>query len=166
MDQTPSPATTTTASQDGPRARTLRWQRVVNRVLRGVLRTPLLCRLAGRRLITLYVVGRTSGRRYSVPVAYTRHDGVLLVGTPFAWGRNLRTGEAVEVRLAGRRRTADVVVVSDEEGVVRHYRLMCLDNRQFAGFNRIRLDEAGEPSPEDLRLAWSGGARVLRLSVR
>jgi len=35
-------------------------------------------------------------RHYAVPLAFTRHDGVLLVGTPFGWGRNLRTGEAVD----------------------------------------------------------------------
>ena len=47
---------------------------------------PLLCRVVGNRLITLYIVGCKSGRHYTVPVAYTRHDGTLLIGTPFAWG--------------------------------------------------------------------------------
>ena len=41
---------------------------------------------AGNRLITAYVVGRTSGRHYTIPVAYTRHDGSLLIGTQFASG--------------------------------------------------------------------------------
>src|SRR6204780_5373308 len=87
-----------------PRAQTLRAQRLVNRIMLGVLRTPLLCRAAGSRLITLYVVGRKPGRRYAIPVAYTRHEGALLIGTPFGWGRNLRTGDPVAIRLKGRRR--------------------------------------------------------------
>ena len=78
-----------------PRAQTLRFQGAANAVTRALLRVPLLNRLVGRRLIVIDVVGRTSGRLYRVPVAYTRHDGELLVGTPFAWGRNLRTGEPV-----------------------------------------------------------------------
>ena len=99
-------------------------QTLVNRIVRGLLRTPLLCRLVGSRLITLYVVGRKSGRRYTVPVAYTRHEGDLLIGTPFGWGRNLRTGEAVAIRLKGRRRLADVRVLADERAVVDAYAVM------------------------------------------
>ena len=45
-------------------------------------------------------------------VYYTPHDGVLLVGSPFGWGRNLRTGEPVDVRYLGKRRTTDVCPVS------------------------------------------------------
>ena len=78
----------------GARARTLAAQGLVNRIVRGLLRTPLLCRVVGNRLITVYVIGHKSGRHYAVPVAYTRHDGLLLIGTPFVWGRNLRTGPA------------------------------------------------------------------------
>jgi hypothetical protein len=49
------------------RAQTLPLQGLVNRVNRGLLRTPLLCRLVGRRLLTMYLVGRKSGRHYAVP---------------------------------------------------------------------------------------------------
>ena len=142
------------------------FQDLANLVVRGLLRTPLLCRIVGARLITIYVVGRKSGRPYAVPVAYTRHDGALLVGTPFGWGRNLRTGEAVDIRLKGKRRRADVAVVTDEAGVVEDYAVMARDNRQFAKFNKISLDQAGEPKPADLHLAWAGGARAFRFTTR
>jgi deazaflavin-dependent oxidoreductase (nitroreductase family) len=148
------------------RAQTLALQGLVNRVIRGLLRTPLLCRLVGKRLITVYVVGRKSGRRYAVPVAYTRHNGILLIGTPFAWARNLRTGESVQIRLAGKRRSADVEVLTDETGVVEHYALMARDNHQFARFNKIGLDQRGNPRPDDLHLAWAAGARVALLTPR
>ena len=148
------------------RAQTLALQGLVNRVVRGLLRTPLLCRLVGKRLITVYVAGRKSGRRYAVPVAYTRHNGTLLIGTPFAWARNLRTGESVQIRLAGNRRPADVEVLTDETGVVEHYALMARDNHQFARFNKIGLDQRGNPRPDDLHLAWAAGARVALLTPR
>jgi deazaflavin-dependent oxidoreductase (nitroreductase family) len=146
------------------RARTLPLQGMVNRVIRGLLCTPLLCRLVGKRLITVYLVGRKSGRHYAVPVAYTRRDGTLLVGSQFAWARNLRTGEPVHIRLAGKRRPADVHVVADETGVVEYLALMARDNHQFAKFNKIGLDQRGDPSPDDLHLAWAAGARVALLT--
>lgn len=146
--------------------RTLAFQGVANRVVRVLLRTPLLGRLAGARLLTIYVVGRKTGRRFAVPVAYTRHQGLLLVGTPFAWARNLRTGEPVDIRLRGRRRTADVTVITDEAGVVADYTVIARGNRQFAGFNNITLDDAGEPDVADVHCCWASGARTLRLLPR
>jgi len=123
-------------------------------------------RLIGSRLVTVYVVGRKSGRRYAVPVAYTRHEGDLLVGTPFGWGRNLRTGEPVTIRLKGRRRPADVRVLTEERDVVDAYGIMARDNHQFARFNKIGIDQAGDPVPGDLHLAWEAGARAFRLTPR
>lgn len=149
-----------------PRATTLRAQGLANRVTRTLLATPLLSRMIGRRLVTLYVVGRRSGRRMTIPVAYTRHEGALLVGTPFAWGRNLATGEPIEIRYLGRRRPADVEAYTSEADVVRLYAVMAEDNRQFAAFNRIGMTTAHQPDPEDLRLAWAAGARAFRLTPR
>jgi deazaflavin-dependent oxidoreductase (nitroreductase family) len=149
-----------------PRAQTLALQGLANRVIRGLLRTPLLCRVVGKRLITVDVVGRKSGRRYTVPVAYTRQNEVLLIGTPFPWVRNLRTGEPVTIRLMGRQRHADVQVLTRETDVAEQFAVMARDNHQFAKFNKIGLDESGNPDPTDLRLAWAAGARAVRLTPR
>ena len=154
-----------TAESSG-RPQTMLLQGAANLLVNGLLRTPVVSRGIGRRLVTIYAVGRRSGKRYAVPVAYTRHEGVLLVGTPFRWARNLRTGEPVQVRYLGRLRTADVTVHTDEEAVVADYAVIARDNRSFARFNRIGSDEHGDPDPADLRRAWQAGARVLRLTVR
>jgi hypothetical protein len=100
-----------------------------------------------------------------VPVAYTRDDASLLIGTPFGWGRNLRTGEQVDIRYKGKRRHADVRVVTDEPGVVEAYAIMAGDNHNFARFNKIAIDPAGRPDPDDLHLAWADGARAARLTL-
>jgi deazaflavin-dependent oxidoreductase (nitroreductase family) len=147
-------------------AQTLAFQGAANRVVRVLLRTPLLARLVGARLVTLYVVGRKTGKRYTVPVAYSRHEGTLLFGTEFRWVRNLRSGEPVEIRFKGRRRTADVTVTRDEAGVVADYGVLARDNHQFARFNRIALDATGEPDRADLRRCWAAGARTVRLVPR
>lgn len=155
---------TRTDSPAEARAQTLALQGLANRLIRGLLRTPLLCRVVGKRLITVYVVGRKSGRRYAVPVAYTLQGSDLIAGTPFGWGRNLRTGDPVDIRLEGRRRRAHVDVTTDEAGVVEAYRLMAEDNHQFAKFNRIGLDAAGRADAGDLHLAWAAGARAFRFT--
>jgi hypothetical protein len=148
------------------RAQKMAGQGVANGIVRGLLRTPLISRALGARLLTVYLVGRKSGTRYTIPVAYTRYEGDVLIGTPFKWGRNLRTGEPVEIRLKGRLRQAGVTVYQDEADVVRWYGVMCRDNRQFAKFNRVGFDAAGQPNPEDLHLAWMAGARAFRLTPR
>ena len=142
-------------------------QELVNRIVRGLLRTPLLRRLAGSRLVTLYIVGRKSGRRYTVPVAYTRHEGDLLIGTPFGWGRNLRTGEPVTIRLKGRRRLADVRVLRRRGGRsstrTPSWRATTTPSPSST---RSASTPAGNPDPADLRLAWAAGARAFRLTPR
>lgn len=148
-----------------PRAQKLKMQSWVNRILRGLLGTPLVCRVIGKRLLTLYIVGRKTGRRYVLPVAYVRDGDALLIGTPFGWVRNLRTGEPITVRFKGRKRVADVRVYADEPDVVAKFGKMASENHQFASFNRIGIDPAGNPDPTDLHLAWAAGARAVRLTL-
>jgi deazaflavin-dependent oxidoreductase (nitroreductase family) len=149
-----------------PRAQLLALQGVANRVVRGLLRAPVLSRFAGERLVTLYIVGRKSGKQYTVPVAYTRQGTDLLIGTPFGWGRNLRTGEPVTIRLKGRRRQADVRVYRDEDEVVAAYETMSRDNKTFANFNKVRIDAGGNPNADDLHAVWRAGALAFRLTPR
>jgi len=149
-----------------PRAQTLALQSLVNRLVRALLRTPLICHGIGRRLITVYVVGRKSGRRYAIPVAYTQDANHLLIGSPFPWARNLRASQPLEIRLKGTRRHTDVEVFTAEDDVTRLYATMCRGNRQFAKFNKISLDPAGNPDPDDLHSAWTAGARAFRLTPR
>jgi hypothetical protein len=151
-------------TERGPR--TLPGQGVANRVVRGLLRVPGVASIVGRRLVTLYVVGRKTGRRYTIPVAYEPDGASLLVGTPFAWARNVRSGDELEIRLRGRRRRCDVEVYLAEADVVAAYTRMARSNATFASFNGIRRGPGGEPDPADVVAAWRGGARVLRLTVR
>lgn len=76
----------------------------MNLVVRGLLRTPGLSSLIGSRLLTLYLVGRKSGRRYPVPVAYLADGDDLLLGTSAGWRHNLRVSQLVAVRLRGEHR--------------------------------------------------------------
>ena len=154
-----------TSSKAG-QAETMAAQVLVNRLTRGLMRVPLISRGIGKRLVTLYIVGRKTGRSYTVPVAYTRHNGALLIGTGFAWGRNLRTGDPIDIQLQGKRRTADVQVVRDEAGVIELYGVLCRDNRNFANFNNIGFTADGAPDPAHLKKAFDAGARAFLLTPR
>jgi len=90
----------------------------------------------------------------------------LLIGTSFGWGRNLRTGEPVAIRLRGKRCWADVHTYTKESEVVPVYAQMARVNPTFAKFNSIRVGEDGEPDRDDLRSVWQSGARALRLTPR
>lgn len=155
-----------TSSANAPLAQTMAIQKPMNALIRTLLKTPGIASGIGKRLITLHIVGRKSGKHMDLPVAYTRHDDLILVGTPFAWGKNLRTGEPLEVTYKGKLRTADVEVAKDETDVVALLDVMCRDNHNFAKFNKVGLDAAGNPVPDDLRRAWEHGARVFKLTLR
>jgi hypothetical protein len=161
---TGKPHTGDPARPAGQRAHTMPGQRVVNLLVRAMLHTPGLAAIVGGRLVTLYVVGRKSGRRYCIPVAYMAEGNDLLIGTSSAWGRNLRTGEPVAIRLKGKRRSADVHVSATEPEVVSAYAYMACANPTFAKFSSIHLSANGEPDHHDLHLAWASGAKAIRLT--
>jgi hypothetical protein len=148
------------------RVNTLPAQRAVNLLVRAMLRTSGLAQFIGDRLVTLYVIGRKTERRYAIRVAYVLDGDRLLIGTSFGWCRNLRTGDPIELRLKGRLRLADVQVESTEDGVVRAYGHLARMNPTFARFNSIRVENAGEPNHGDLRLAWLAGGRAVQLTPR
>jgi len=157
---------TRSAARPAGQAQVMAVQKVANSIVRTLLHTPGVSSGMGKRLLIINVTGRKTGKKYSVPVAYTANEGALLVGTPFAWARNMRTGEPVEVVLQGKRRQADVQVISDEDGVVAAYEVICRDNRQFAKFNNVGLGPDGAPEADDLHAAFAAGARAYRLSPR
>jgi len=150
---------------DRPRVRAMPGQRVVNLIVRGLLRTPGISSLIGGRLLTLYLVGRKSGRRISVPVAYLADGQDLHLGTSARWRHNLHSGEPVAIRIRGKHRWADVTTHTKESDVVSAYARMARANPTFAKFNRIRLNDDGEPDRNDLRMAWLGGAHAITLTL-
>lgn len=145
-------------------AQKLRFQGLANAFTRTALSTPGVAKGIGQRLILLYVFGRKTGKRYSIPIAYMEHDGKVLIGTQFGWSRNLRTGDPIQVRYKGKMRSADVEVVKEPDRVAELYTLMCRDNHAFAKFHNIGIDDRGEPDAEAVREAVRQGARAILLT--
>jgi hypothetical protein len=95
--------------------------RVVNPLVRGLLRSPAHGLLSGR-LALLSVTGRRSGRTFTFPVGYHR-DGdrvTISVASPERkrWWRNLIDAAPVEIWLAGVRRAGTGQARGDEQSGV------------------------------------------------
>jgi hypothetical protein len=97
-----------------------RLQRFGNLFVIGLLRSPLH-RLASDSLLLVTYRGRSSDRRFTIPVMYAERNGTLtiFVGHPERkqWWRNVRVGAEVEVRLRGRRLRGQAQIVRDSAAV-------------------------------------------------
>jgi hypothetical protein len=95
--------------------------RVVNPLVRGVLRSPAHGVLSGR-LALLTVTGRRSGRTFTFPVGYHRDGDRVTIGVASPerkrWWRNLRDAAPVEIWLAGVRRAGTGRAHGDEHAGV------------------------------------------------
>ncbi|WP_228001249.1 nitroreductase/quinone reductase family protein [Nocardia australiensis] len=140
-------------------------QGAVNWLIRILLHTPGISRVVGKRLLMLRVVGRKTGKVYNVPVAYTRHEGTLLIGTTLRpWVKNLQAGNTVEVLLGHAAQPFDPVVYTDEQDVMRLYEIIAADNHANAKFNGIGFAADGTPNKADMYQTWQQGGVVIALT--
>lgn len=79
-------------------------------------------RLINRNITMLTYTGRRSGRTYSIPVAYRRSGGdiVISVNMPDAktWWRNFLAGGPLTLRLDDTERAGHAVATRDDKGAV------------------------------------------------
>ncbi|MEV0246759.1 nitroreductase/quinone reductase family protein [Nocardia sp. NPDC050712] len=142
-------------------------QQLVNSIVRKLLRVPGLSGVIGKRLLVLHVVGRKSGKTFDVPVAYTRHDGAILIGTALRpWVKNLIAGTPVSASLGGRPREFAPRVHTGELDVMRLYEIIARDNPTNAKFNGIGFAADGAPEKADIYQTWKLGGVVIELTPR
>jgi len=95
--------------------------RVVNPVVRAVLRSPAHALLSGH-LALLTVTGQRSGRAFTFPVGYHRDGDRVTIGVDWPerkrWWRNLSDPAPVEIWLAGVRRVGTGQAQGDEHAGV------------------------------------------------
>lgn len=128
--------------------------RAVNRLLCWVLASPRRSGPLGGSLLVLHLVGRTSGRPFSFPVAYRpADDGRLLVLTSSPWRVNLRGRPDVEVTLRGRRYPAVAELVEDLDEVAAVYRQLLEEVGVEHATRRLGLRVAVDGVPTRAELA-------------
>ncbi|GAB4210269.1 MAG: nitroreductase/quinone reductase family protein [Roseiflexaceae bacterium] len=139
--------------------------KIINPTFKLLLRTPLHG-LMSERLLLLSFTGRSSGKRYTIPVAYAQQGDTLLIATQSRWWKNLRDGAAVQVRLRGRNRNGTSEVITDEAGLTAAYRLLLPQGPQLSEIIGVTLDANGEPRPEEVRRSRENGFVVVRVQLQ
>jgi len=141
-----------------------RLMRVFNEIPKLLLRSPFHGVLSGRILL-LEVTGRTSGRRYAIPVAYVEHEGMLLVGAGAPWTKNVRTGVPLAVVLRGKRRRAMPEMVRDPRELAQLVEVILPVNPTWGRFNRLELGDDGRVDPDLFEQAYRRGLTIIRLQL-
>ncbi len=125
-----------------------------NAFMQALMRSPLHPMLDSSILL-ITVTGKSSGKKYTLPVNYVRQGDKLILTSlrSRTWWRNLRGGAEVQVVLKGKEtRTRATVIETDQEAaaaLAEYLRLV----PQYARYFHVGLDANKEPLPEDIAQA-------------
>ncbi|WP_326548095.1 hypothetical protein QGN32_08255 [Mycolicibacterium sp. ND9-15] len=124
--------------------------RMVNPVIGRLLRTPLAGPLRSRMMV-VDVVGRKTGRRYSIPVTAHKIDGELYALTAAGWKNNFRDGATADVVVDGRTTTMRGQLLTDT-ALVAELCHRCAKNwgpKRAPTMMGLKFRDGGIPSVED-----------------
>lgn len=138
--------------------------KVVNPIMKTILRSPFHERIS-KRLLLLSYTGRKSGKRYTIPVGYTQVGDEILITTQAGWGKSLRGGLPVRVRLRGKDHAGVADVDNSETALRDGYRIMLRSEPQLGEIIGVALDANGEPKPEDVARARENGYMIVRIKL-
>jgi len=109
--------------------------RVVNPILRFLLRTPIMG-VARKRLMVVSFNGRKTGRQYAIPLSAHRIDNNLYALTGAPWKHNFRDGAAAQVSHDGKTTTMYGDLIQDPSVVADLYR-RCSESYGVKGAQRM-----------------------------
>jgi deazaflavin-dependent oxidoreductase (nitroreductase family) len=111
--------------------------------------------ISPRRVGTLEVRGRRSGRIISMPVVIADWEGdeylVSMLGERANWVKNVRAAEGAAVLRRGRRENVrlEEVDIADRTAIIRRYAAVAPGGRPHLGLSRhATLDECAELAPD------------------
>src|SRR5437660_2739560 len=113
--------------------RQARLMKVINVPMRLLLELPFATPLS-RQLMLLFLRGRRSGRTYRQPVSFVRDGETLLTPAGGRWKLNIRDGECIRIRLAGRDRVARPDLIRQVDQVEALLRKMLAANPRMTRF--------------------------------
>lgn len=134
--------------------------RILNVPMRRLLALPFRTPLS-KRLMLLTITGRKTGRRYRQPVSYLRDADTLLTPGGGKWTLNLREGQPVPIRLAGKDHLARLELIDDPSAVSRLLARMVGSNRQIGRFVPF-IDPHGNIDGARLAIALRHGFCIVR----
>lgn len=139
--------------------------KLVNPVMRAVLRSPLHSPVSGS-LLLLYFKGHKSGRRFEIPVAYhDLGDGALTVFTGSTWQHNFEGRAPVASRLRGRLRRGRAERIADPAQVATAFQQV-LSRIGWRKARRLGLELTVDREPTyDELLSVTPGQAIIRLHL-
>jgi deazaflavin-dependent oxidoreductase (nitroreductase family) len=138
--------------------------RILNPWMRLLLHLPIGPIQA--RLLLLTFTGRKSGEPHTIPVSYVEDaDGSLLLPGGGAWKWNLRSGDAVPVRLRGRERHAQPELIRDAAEIGRLLPAILAANPRAEQFIGVPIGADGAPDPDRLAEVIRDGFMLVRLRL-
>ena len=139
--------------------------RVGNVVMRPLIRSRMGAHMHDLAVISF--TGRTTGRRYAVPVGYQELDGQGLILTAAGWKANLRGGADVQVVHDGRTQPLRADLIEDADEVADVY-VALLQRLGLKKATQIGLRISGDdvPTHDDLARAVDGKRAVITLGPR
>jgi deazaflavin-dependent oxidoreductase (nitroreductase family) len=142
----------------------MKLQRLYNPIVAGILRSPLHGVLSKSVMLITYA-GCKSGKEYTTPVSYVRHDGELLIvaSREHAWWRNLRGDAPVRVCVRERNAKGEATAFegeSAEEGLLDVLRAVPAYRKHWG----VDLDEGGRPKDPAALARISRENALVRLS--
>ncbi len=145
-----------------------RYYRVLNAVLRVLLRSPLHGLRSGR-VVLLEYHGRRSGKRYRLPVSYWQRgpaEVVCLTSTTWSrWWRNV-DGADVALWLRGRRRSGRAELIADPGARRELVAGFLRQNAHDAHHYGVETDATGQPLPDGLdALAGASDTKVIAIRI-
>jgi len=126
----------------------MNWQKLYNPIVILLLRSPLHS-LIDISTILITIIGRKSGKEYTIPVSYIRDGDKLLMISQreHSWWKNLRGGAQVTLYIQGHTSKASGEVFTDVETVANKLLLFL---QQFPRYQRlIHIKLAANGQPED-----------------
>jgi len=128
-----------------------------------ILRSPLH-RLLSNSVLLLTFTGRKTGKRFTIPVGYTREGDTLTLFSSKSWYKNLRGGRPVVVHLQGRGRAGRAEVIEEREAVLEAAEHLVAQYGLKGAGQRIglALDISPPPTTDELVAALEGRV-VIRL---
>lgn len=148
-------------TETGPKPNPM--QKYVDAMMRRLLRSPLHVILS-KKIMLMEVIGRKSGKRYVIPIAYGEYGEDVLVGASKAkWLRNLTPERTVTLTIRGRQRAAYPELLTDEYLVAELYPHIVKDNQAHAKFQQLRVNPNGSINRHDLHAALARGLTLIRL---
>jgi len=125
---------------------------ILNPTLSMLLRSPFH-RLVSKSLMLITIVGRKTGKTYSIPVRYIRHGNTIrfFTGATNKWWRNMRGGADVTLLVEGKSAGYHAVAADSPPDQIREALVLLFKEfPQDAPYYEVRIDKSGQPLPEDL----------------